>query len=527
MKLKCPQDASDPARPVTTVSDEDFRDLLGRRANQAISMARYLVERKWERTSFTRPLLGEILHQSTELEELLDAYGARNNNRWRKLRSTVAAIKLFANANYVLLHVQHSIPAYRLLDIEGDFAAATDEAILFTGETLLRISGHFLQCARKRGLPMPEQSPEGYFDEPLPRGRLAHDYRTHKKVDACETITYLATAFLKQAADSDLLHIPSRVNPDKYRDCIPSSVSEEQIRRLQHQFHNLQSMYDTFVADTDTERENPDLLTLRGHLSVIFHLLEAATGFIHYYERHVMTTTNTCQPEDLKPMVDGDKLLDVLMRYTLVFSSRYLVGARDLCQKMLRRYAEVERIQVPGPRYRGFHVRPSTLVAKIVHHYGSVIRMELDDGVYDASSPMDIFRANEIINRRKRNWLVSQVADLECIRQIDANTDLVQTVRRVVFALAEQDKVIIYQRSVPAQPPDEADLNKTPLQYVLDEVKRLQSTGIIDIEAEINVVFIGDKRVLTDLQLLAENGYGEDNFGNNIPLPKKLSYLRR
>ncbi|MEJ2704569.1 MAG: hypothetical protein P8Z79_19215 [Sedimentisphaerales bacterium] len=39
--------------------------------------------------------------------------------------------------------------------------------------------------------------------------------------------------------------------------------------------------------------------------------------------------------------------------------------------------------------------------------------------------------------------------------------------------------------------------------------------------------FIGDKRVLFDIKLLAESGYGEDNFGNNIPLPEKLSYLRR
>ena len=49
---------------------------------------------------------------------------------------------------------------------------------------------------------------------------------------------------------------------------------------------------------------------------------------------------------------------------------------------------------------------------------------------------------------------------------------------------------------------------------------------MIDIEAEIRVAFIGDQRVLDDLKLLAENGYGEDNYGNNVPLPKELSYLR-
>jgi hypothetical protein len=51
--------------------------------------------------------------------------------------------------------------------------------------------------------------------------------------------------------------------------------------------------------------------------------------------------------------------------------------------------------------------------------------------------------------------------------------------------------------------------------------------GQIDISIEMKAQFVGDKRVLDDIQVLAETGYGEDSFGNNIPLPKKLSYLRR
>ena len=30
-----------------------------------------------------------------------------------------------------------------------------------------------------------------------------------------------------------------------------------------------------------------------------------------------------------------------------------------------------------------------------------------------------------------------------------------------------------------------------------------------------------------DIALLAESGYGEDDFGNNIPLPDRLRYLRQ
>ena len=51
--------------------------------------------------------------------------------------------------------------------------------------------------------------------------------------------------------------------------------------------------------------------------------------------------------------------------------------------------------------------------------------------------------------------------------------------------------------------------------------------GKIDIISDTTVDFTGDKRVLHDIQILAENGYGEDKFGNNIVLPKELSYLKR
>jgi hypothetical protein len=66
----------------------------------------------------------------------------------------------------------------------------------------------------------------------------------------------------------------------------------------------------------------------------------------------------------------------------------------------------------------------------------------------------------------------------------------------------------------------------TLLEKVISETGRLLAMGKIDISIDMTVQFVGDKRVLSDIQLLAEHGYGEDNFGNNVALPKKLAYLR-
>ena len=95
-----------------------------------------------------------------------------------------------------------------------------------------------------------------------------------------------------------------------------------------------------------------------------------------------------------------------------------------------------------------------------------------------------------------------------------------------VLALAEHGKLMLYQQ--PLQLPEEsAAKTGTMLDRVVAEVTRLLALGKIDIESEIQVTFTGDTRVLEDIRLLAEAGYGEDKFGNNVSLPEPLQYLRR
>jgi hypothetical protein len=59
------------------------------------------------------------------------------------------------------------------------------------------------------------------------------------------------------------------------------------------------------------------------------------------------------------------------------------------------------------------------------------------------------------------------------------------------------------------------------------EIIKLLGAGKIDIEMKKLATFTGDKRVLNDLTILATSGYCEDSFGNNIPIPPDLGYLKR
>jgi hypothetical protein len=463
-----------------------------------------------------------------QIEELLDAYDARNSCRWCSFRSITAALKLFSDVSYELLHIQHSLHAYRLLPIERDFVKATEEALNFTARTLSLAGKQMIRRAKQLGLIIPKGGlREKSYTEELPAGRLPHDCGTRRIETVSETVTLLATAFLNLAAESKDVRSASRAKPEEYASYVLDSLSEERLRSLELRFHNLQSLYDTYVSGTEAEDLDTDLPVLRGHISVVFHLLKTATSFAHYYERHV--NKELCDsPTRFEPLVKAGELLTVLMSYSITSSSMYIDCAEHLCQRMLKRYAEVGQIEVSVPPYRGFHVRPSTLISKLVLHYGSEVRMRMDDEDYDASSPLELFRANEKINAQKRRWLASEIVHLNIIReqQQEGRKDIKKVVRSVVLTLAEQGKLILYEQ--PLQLPQEPTGNEgTLLEKVTCEMARLLVIGKIDVDAKLTATFIGDKRVLDDINLLADSGYGEDNFGNNVPLPEKLGYLRR
>lgn len=509
----------------TVLSEEDFHVLISQRTQRLLGAVAFVSERPCDQI-LSRPFVGELNSQATQVEELLDAYDARNNCRWCRFRALTAALKTFSGVSYELLHIRHALPAYRLLPIQKDFVEATRQALDFTGRAVIRICQQTLTEAHQLRLAVPEDHErEQLLSERLPPGRLERNCRAHRIDTVSEMVTLLATAFLNLADESRDIRMAARARPEEYASFLADTVREERLRSLELRFHSLQSQYDTYVAGTVSEREDPDLLVLRGHISVVFHLLATATMFAHYYERHASRQRPCDRADEYDPLLDRDLLAGMLMKYSIAFIHLYIGCAEQLCRGILKRYAEVGRVELSVPKYRGFHVRPATLISRLVIHYGSDVKMTLDDDCYDASKPLDLFRANEKINATKRRHLASSVVGAKMVTDQGPEQDVEGAVRQVVSTLAEKGQVILYER--PIRFPESPALKEGPLEErVIAELNRLLILGKIDVECEVKVTFVGDTRVLEDLRLLAESGYGEDKFGNNVILPEKLRYLR-
>lgn len=508
------------------VADQAINELIAQRAQFLLAVTSHLPHSHEFHGRLTRPLLGRLKLQAIEMEEFLDAYGAKNNRKWHGFRSLVATTKLFADVGYELLHIKHYLPIYQLLPISRDFTKATDEAFEFTSNVLIDAGGMLLKEAESLSIPIPETvfEPEKYTEAPE-SGRLSRDIESRKIGNVYETITLLATNFLNLAKTSMCLQdvkVPTEENALSYTS---SRVNSENLRSLHQSFHNLQSLYDTYVSYTDVEEKDGDLAVLRGHISVVFHLLKIAMLFSHYYERHVKAQCKK-KTDSFSGILNAYELLTHLVDYAVSFSSAYIRSAEHLCKSMLQRYTKVEEVMLPVPVYRGFHVRPSTLVSEIVLHYGTEVSISFDDEILNAAIPLEIFRINEKINAMKRKFLAERLATMNPVMD-DGGTveDRIDRVRQIIMKLLEQGDLVLYEQ--PLVIPECNCLEKTLfLKQLNNIIAQLQAEGKLDTKADIKVLFIGDVRVLNDIQLLANSGYGEDSFGTNIPLPKQLSYLR-
>jgi hypothetical protein len=90
------REPSQVSQPIS-ISDEAFTHLMSRRSQVLLAAARDLSKARRHDGVLTRPMTGLLFMQSVELEELLDAYGAHNNRKWRRFRTLIATLKQFAD----------------------------------------------------------------------------------------------------------------------------------------------------------------------------------------------------------------------------------------------------------------------------------------------------------------------------------------------------------------------------------------------------------------------------------------------
>lgn len=505
---------------------EGFNAVVDSFACMLASFANYAVTTKEKETIYNTLFLGRSHSNASRLEEVLDHYNAKNNTSWISYRETVSAIKALTNVFYITLHLKSTSPQYKLSSGIDVFLEETEKVLDTFYDSLLCSFREMIKISKLKGLTICSDIEEkGPFIVSLPEGQLETDV-IKKRISSPEAvIVKLATSYLNLASESVLLDSDGVLNTKNYSSLIPDILNENILRYLENRFHNLQSEYDTYISNTDIEDHDEDLKLIRGHVSMVFHLLEASTSLIHYYERHMMILAGG-KAKTYTPPISEKKILGLLVDYFLKYAGQLLSGGVILCREVIKKYAEEGLIDVHVPGYRGFHVRPATLVSRIVKHYGSDVFLIMGDEKYDASRPLDLFRVNEKINADKRRKLAQNICSLNSVKDSDFSENFDRGLREIFHELLEKNKVINYSTEFSLPILDSIE-EETLGEFANRAISFLLAQGKIDLSTDLTVSFQGDKRVLEDLELLANSGYGEDRYGNNVELPKGLSYIRR
>jgi phosphotransferase system HPr-like phosphotransfer protein len=111
-----------------------------------------------------------------------------------------------------------------------------------------------------------------------------------------------------------------------------------------------------------------------------------------------------------------------------------MLSGRMLADELLKEYTAMDSIELPVPKDLGFHLRPSTLVAKVVNHYGSDVYMVVGQDKFDAKSVLSLTWAGGKIAREKIEKVTfvgdkRVLKDLKTLASVNYGEDLMGTDR--------------------------------------------------------------------------------------------------
>lgn len=373
---------------------------------------------------FTKKLYSKLISTSQVLEDFLDFHGAKNSKSWFFYRELTAAVRHLCLGGYCQKHISNRLVFYCLPDNET-FEAGGEKTLRFLTDCLVKLAPVILEEAEGLGIPIPE---EGFDAADFP-GITTSEMLPHDVVDSAQeeeekkNIVKLANDFLSIVTHFDQIAFYEPYTFDQIRTkLVPDQINEVEIRQFEMLVHNLQSYFDTYVLHGGFSARNQKLKNFRSFFSVVFHLLQMMGRLLHFYERHLLDAGYKDIYREVRgrliDLIDPEMLLDRTINYALYYVCHYLSTGKALAQEILNENIERAAITVGIPQKRGFHCRPSLLVAKIVQRYGGQVDLCVGEDRFDASSVLDIQWAGGKIQNEDIEIVIFE-GDIRALKDIE------------------------------------------------------------------------------------------------------------
>ena len=346
---------------------------------------------------FTKKLYSKLINTSRILEDFLDFHGAKTNKEWVFYRELAATIQHLSSACYSQRHVLNRLNFY---SFENDYKETFKQEAVDTLKIIqnsIKLAGFSaIDEARRLNINVPETGYNMSFFPGISSSQQLDnnidDFSYSRKQP--ENLTRIATEFLEVVKEFDQFAFYERYDLKKIHELVPEQINEVTIRRYEMLIHNIQSSFDSYVVNIKSSSDKLMLDQLRSHFSIVFHILQVLGRLLHFYERHLYDTGFKDVYKNvsisLSYVIDPAVLLDRSVNFCMFYAWKFLSSGKAIASQILNENMETSLIEVTIPKDRGFHSRPSLLVAKIVQHYGGEVKMIVNSDVFDAASVLDI-----------------------------------------------------------------------------------------------------------------------------------------
>ncbi|MBW1690035.1 MAG: hypothetical protein DRG87_12810 [Deltaproteobacteria bacterium] len=399
------------------ITEEEFLPLAQEHSRNFLKIYNYLHA---QNKHLPRRFYAHLIEESEELESFLDDHCARDNKAWYFFGELVACIRNLSKVAFILKHILYRYPAYELYEDEAEgFLRKTKNVSTFIDKTILSFYQEIGRESKRLGMTMPKGTlKDDFFREIYPQKRLPYTIDGEEDFDAQKVAAGIGTQYLRVIEKWEYFEWGfGKVKLDDLKDMIPDSVNEERSREVITLIHNLQSTYDHYIKHTPLESQDEGLKRFRGYISLPLHLLNVINWLSHLYQRHIHTAGRHGRRKEVSHIINGTRILDIVVNYALLYTNRYLQTGKGLADDILGRYIKVGTCEVKVPEGLGFHLRPATLVARIAAYYGTKLHLIVDGQEYDASSILSITMAAGLI-ARKGHKTVAFMGDERALRDL-------------------------------------------------------------------------------------------------------------
>ncbi|MEH0022872.1 MAG: HPr family phosphocarrier protein [Desulfobacter sp.] len=346
---------------------------------------------------FTKKLYSKLITTSHILEDFLDFHGAKKNKEWVFYRELSATIRHLSLACYSQRHTLNRFKFYQFGDTNHDlFKEEALDTLKIIQDSIKLAVPVILDEARRLDIVIPEKGYDlSYFPGISSTEQLEPNIDdTMVKSNQKKNLTRIASEFLEVIKDFEQFTFYERYDLKTINELVPEKINEVIIRSYEMKIHNIQSSFDSYVVSNQDSSEAAILNQLRSHFSVAFSILQVMGRLLHFYERHLYDTgfkdVYKNVSLELSDLIDPDVLLDRAVNFCLFYTGKFLSSGKEVASRILNENMETSTIEVGIPKDRGFHSRPSLLVAKIVQHYGGEVNLHVGEDQFDASSVLDI-----------------------------------------------------------------------------------------------------------------------------------------